>query len=178
MVKNGNSYGLDQIGWNILHELQENARLPFAELGRRVGLSTPAVAERVRNMEDAGVIRGYRTEVDPIACGYKVLAFIRVNVAGGDKLRHFVEIAKSRPEVLECHRVTGAESFIIKMAVSDINHLEAAIDSLMPYVATTTSMILSSPITWGAVKPRIDAPTTPAASPGKPATKKRAAAER
>ena len=80
---------LDQIGWNILRELQENARVPFAELGRRVGLSTPAVAERVRNMEDAGIIRGYRAEVDPKACGYNIAAFIRVNVAG-DKLQHFV----------------------------------------------------------------------------------------
>lgn len=144
---------LDQIGWHILQELQENARIPFAELGRRVGLSTPAVAERVRNMEDAGIIRAYRAEVDPLACGYNVLAFIRVNVAG-DKLQHFVELAKTRPEVLECHRVTGAESFILKMAVTDMNHLQSAIDSLMPYVATTTSMILSSGITWGPVRPR------------------------
>ncbi|MGE5113979.1 MAG: Lrp/AsnC family transcriptional regulator [Acidobacteriaceae bacterium] len=144
---------LDQIGWNILHELQENARIPFAELGRRVGLSTPAVAERVRNMEDAGIIRGYRAEVDPKACGYNIAAFIRVNVAG-DKLQHFVELARTRPEVLECHRVTGAESFIVKMAVTDMDHLESAIDSLMPYVATTTSMILSSAIVWGPVRPR------------------------
>lgn len=144
---------LDQIGWNILRELQENARVPFAELGRRVGLSTPAVAERVRNMEDAGIIRGYRAEVDPKACGYNIAAFIRVNVAG-DKLQHFVELARTRPEVLECHRVTGAESFILKMAVTDMDHLEAAIDSLMPYVATTTSMILSSAIVWGPVRPR------------------------
>lgn len=154
---------LDSIGWHILRELQENARIPFAELGRRVGLSTPAVAERVRNMETAGIIRGYRTEVDPTACGYPVLAFIRVNVAG-DKLGHFVKLAKSRPEVLECHRVTGAESFIIKMAVSNIAHLETAIDSLMPYVATTTSMILSSPITWGEVKPRVEEPEPPKAN--------------
>jgi Lrp/AsnC family transcriptional regulator, leucine-responsive regulatory protein len=151
---------LDKIGWHILQQLQENARMPFAELGRRVGLSTPAVAERVRNLEDAGIIRGYRTEVDPIACGYNVLAFIRVNVAG-DKLQHFVELAKTRPEVLECHRVTGAESFIIKMAVRDMNHLESAIDSLMPYVATTTSMILSTAITWGPVKPREEVPESP-----------------
>ena len=165
-----NAHLLDSIGWHILRELQDNARVPFAELGRRVGLSTPAVAERVRHMEAAGIIRGYRTEVDPMACGFNVLAFIRVNVAG-DKLGHFVKLAKSRPEVLECHRVTGAESFIIKMAVSDIAHLETAIDSLMPYVATTTSMILSSPITWGAVKPRAEEPEAAtakgASAPGK-----------
>ncbi len=156
------SHLLDNIGWHILQQLQENARLPFAELGRRVGLSTPAVAERVRNMEDAGIIRGYRAEVDPKACGYSISAFIRVNVAG-DKLQHFVELAKTCPEVLECHRVTGAESFVLKMAVTDMNHLESAIDSLMPYVATTTSMILSSAIVWGPVRPRDEKPAEPAA---------------
>ncbi len=161
------SHLLDQIGWHILQELQENARIPFTELGRRVGLSTPAVAERVRNMEDAGIIRGYRAEVDPLACGYNVLAFIRINVAG-DKLQHFVDLAKTRPEVLECHRVTGAESFILKMAVTDMNHLEAAIDSLMPYVATTTSMILSSAITWGPVRPRESSPDRPEPTIEKP----------
>lgn len=149
----GASHLLDRIGWHILQQLQENARIPFAELGRRVGLSTPAVAERVRNMEDAGIIRGYRAEVDPKACGYNISAFIRVNVAG-DKLQHFVELARTCPEVLECHRVTGSESFILKMAVTDMDHLESAIDSLMPYVATTTSMILSSAIVWGPVRPR------------------------
>lgn len=174
MSERTNLHLLDSIGWHILRELQENARIPFAELGRRVGLSTPAVADRVRNMEAAGIIHGYRTEVDPTACGYPVLAFIRVNVAG-DKLGHFVKLAKSRPEVLECHRVTGAESFIIKMAVSDIGHLETAIDSLMPYVATTTSMILSSPITWGEVKPRSEdtEPQKAAAASTSPSSKKR-----
>ncbi len=144
---------LDSIGWNILRELQANARIPFAELGRRVGLSTPAVAERVRNMEEAGIILGYRTEVEPMACGYNVKAFIRVNVAG-DKLQHFIELARSRSEVLECHRVTGAESFILKVAVQDMDHLEKVIDSFMPYVATTSSMILSSAITWAPVQQR------------------------
>jgi Lrp/AsnC family leucine-responsive transcriptional regulator len=174
LSERANSHLLDSIGWHILRELQENARIPFAELGRRVGLSTPAVADRVRNMEAQGIISGYRTEVDPKACGYPVLAFIRVNVAG-DKLQHFVKLARSCPEVLECHRVTGAESFIIKMAVSDIAHLETAIDSLMPYVATTTSMILSSPITWGEVKPRSEGPEQQkaAAATASPTSKKR-----
>jgi Lrp/AsnC family leucine-responsive transcriptional regulator len=170
-------YKLDEIGWHILHELQQNARIPFAELGRRVGLSTPAVAERVRNMEDAEIIRGYRTEVDPMACGFNVLAFIRVNVAG-DKLQHFVELAKTRPEVLECHRVTGAESFILKMAVTDMNHLESAIDSLMPYVATTTSMILSSAITWSPVQPRAEEPEATAPGKGSSGKKKRSVNKR
>ena len=91
----------------------------------------------------------------------------------GDKLRHFVELAKTCPEVLECHRVTGAESFVLKMAVTDMNHLESAIDSLMPYVATTTSMILSSAIVWGPVRPREEKPVEPNAKPRKKHSKAR-----
>jgi Lrp/AsnC family transcriptional regulator, leucine-responsive regulatory protein len=154
MRARSHSHLLDDIGWNILRELQENARIPFSELGRRVGLSTPAVVERVRQMEDAGIIRGFHAEVDPGKLGFDVRAFIRVKVSGG-KLRSFAELVQSCPEVLECHRVTGSESFIVKVAVVDMNHLELVIDELMPYVATTTSMILSSPIEWSAVKRRV-----------------------
>jgi Lrp/AsnC family leucine-responsive transcriptional regulator len=82
------------------------------------------------------------------------MAFIRVKVSGG-KLQSFAEMVRLCPEALECHRVTGSESFIIKVAVTDINHLELVIDALMPYVATTTSMILSSPVQWSAVKRRV-----------------------
>ena len=150
-------YSLDEIDWKILEHIQDNARIPFAELGRRVRLSTPAVAERVRRLEDAGVIVGYRAQIDPGKVGFPVQAFIRVNVVG-EKLSKFVELISRCPEVLECHRVTGSESFVIRVAVENINHLEYAIDSLMPYVATTTSMILSSPLTWAPVKPRVKDP--------------------
>ncbi len=136
---------LDNIGWKILVELQENARIPFAALGRRVGLSTPAVAERVRRLEDAGIITGYRAQISAAKVGFPVLAFIRVNVVG-DALPKFVKKAVKCPEVLEVHRVTGGESFIVKVAVKDHAHLEAVIDSLMPYVATTTSIVLSSSV--------------------------------
>ncbi len=149
-------YLLDEIGWKILGELQQNARIPFAELGRRVGLSTPAVTERVHKMEEEGIIVGYRAQVDPAKVGLAILAFINVKV-GGDDLSHFTELASRRPEVLECHRVTGAESFLIKAAVADVAHLERLLDSLMPYVATTTSMVLSTALTWGnIVKPNSD----------------------
>jgi len=148
-----NSHQLDALDWKILVELQQNARVPFAELGRRVGLSTPAVAERVRRLEDADVISGYRAEVNPAKVGFPVQAFIRVNVVG-DALPKFVKKAIKCPEVLEVHRVTGAESFIIKVAVADHAHLEAVIDSLMPYVATTTSIILSSSLSWRCIEER------------------------
>ena len=141
------SHLLDSIGRKIIDELQHNARIPFAELGRRVGLSTPAVAERVRRLEDAGIIVGYRAEVDPARLGLALLAFVGVNVVG-EALPRFVKRALQCPQVLEIHRVTGAESFIIKVAVADHAQLERVLDSLMPYVRTTTSIVLSSPLTW------------------------------
>jgi Lrp/AsnC family leucine-responsive transcriptional regulator len=147
MAEKSLSHLLDKIGWKIVVELQQDARLAFAELGRRVGLSTPAVVERVRRLEDAGIIVGYHAEVDHTKLGFPLLAFVRVTV-DGSALPGFARKAAARPEVLEVHRVTGAESFIIKVAVADHGHLERVLDSLMPYVATTTSMVLSSSLTW------------------------------
>jgi Lrp/AsnC family leucine-responsive transcriptional regulator len=103
---------LDDIGWRILHELQTNARISFAELGRRVGLSTPAVTERVRSMEDAGVIAGYRAEIALAKIGWPINAFIRMSIVG-DVFTRITAAVKGMPEVLECHRGTGADSFII-----------------------------------------------------------------
>ncbi len=144
---------LDDIGWKILGELQQNARIPFAELGRIVSLSTPAATERVHKMEEAGIIVGYRAHIDAAKVGLPILAFVNVKV-GGDKLVQFMELAASHREVLECHRVTGAESFLLKVAVADVSHLERLLDALMPYVATTTSMVLSTALAWGnIVKP-------------------------
>lgn len=142
---------LDSIGWKILDELQNNARIPFAELGRRVGLSTPAVAERVRRLEDEGIIVGYHAEVNPERIGFQLLAFVGVNVVG-EALPRFVKRALQCPQVLEVHRVTGSESFLIKVAVVDHAQLENVLDSLMPYVRTTTSMVLSSPLTWKSIQ--------------------------
>ena len=144
---------LDDIDCNILVCLQENARIPFAELGRRVGLSTPAVIERVRRLEESGVIAGYHAEVRPEKVGLTVRAFIKVSVAG-DKLEKFASIVKKVPEILECHRVTGSESFLLQAAVEDVAHLELVIDSLMPYVATNTAIVLGSPVPWAPVIPR------------------------
>src|SRR5512135_1233222 len=107
---------LDGTGWRILRELQLDARLSFAELGRRVGLSKPAVAERVRNLEAAGVISGYRAEVDLAKVGYPILAVIRMS-AVGDVLARITAAVCAMPEVLECHRGTGTDSFTMKVAV-------------------------------------------------------------
>jgi Lrp/AsnC family transcriptional regulator, leucine-responsive regulatory protein len=145
---------LDDIDCDILAELQHNARIAFAELGRRVGLSTPAVIERVRRLEESGVILGYRTAVDPAKVGLPVRAFVHVTVAG-DKLVKFAAVVRGVPEVLECHRVTGADSFIVQVAVRDVGHMQEVIDSMMPYVSTNTSMVLASPVPWNSLLPAL-----------------------
>ncbi|HEY7282236.1 MAG TPA: Lrp/AsnC family transcriptional regulator [Actinomycetota bacterium] len=137
---------LDDIGWALLRELQENARLSFSELGRRVGLTPPAVADRVRRMEEAGIIRGYRLEVDHARVGLPLTAVIRVTHRGVNCLE-LGRIVSEYPEVLECHRITGAESYSMKVALRSVEHLQELIDRLMPYGETVTSIVLSSPVT-------------------------------
>lgn len=146
------SDSLDALDYKILAELQANGRIAFAELGRRVGLSTPAVTERVRHMEDAEVIERYIAVVNPAKVGLPLRAFIKITVQG-DRLPHFNRVAQRVPEVRECHRVTGTESYILQVAVCDLPHLEAVIDSLSPYVATNTSLVLTSPVPWKPVIP-------------------------
>lgn len=136
---------IDEIDWKILKELQENARVTFAELGRRVGLTTPAVIERVRKLEDAKIITGYRAEIDTAKVGLPITAFIRMSITGID-YSHIIEVAEESNEVLECHRGTGGDSFIMKVAVADVGHLQTLIDRLTPYGITTTSIVLSSPV--------------------------------
>lgn len=146
----GPLHALDQIDLALIEELQSNARTSFAELARRVHLSTPAVIDRVHRLEQTGVILRYRAEIDPAAIGLHVRAIVKVTVAG-DRLGSFGRVARDIAEILECHRVTGSESFIVQVAVRDMNHLEAVIDSLMPYVATNTSIVLNSPVQSGRI---------------------------
>jgi Lrp/AsnC family transcriptional regulator, leucine-responsive regulatory protein len=134
---------IDKMGWHILDELQENGRISFAELGRRVGLTLPAVAERVRKMEDAGIITGFRAEVNPAKIGLPIAAFIRISVAG-DVFARVAQTVANMPEVLECHRGTGADSFTLKVAVESVQHLERVIDKLTPFGTTSTSIVLST----------------------------------
>jgi Lrp/AsnC family transcriptional regulator, leucine-responsive regulatory protein len=145
---------LDKIDWKILKELQEDARISFAELGRRVGLTTPAVIERVRKLEDAKVITGYRAEIDTAKVGLPITAFVRMSIAGVD-YSHIIEVAEEATEVLECHRGTGNDSFIMKVAVSDVGHLQTLIDRLTPYGITTTSIVLSSPVQRRVIEAKI-----------------------
>ena len=136
---------LDEIDRKILLELQSDARTSYAELGRRVGLTTPAVIERVRKLEDAGVITGYRAEIDTAKIGLPITAFVRMSITGVDYSR-IIEVAQQSNEVLECHRGTGGDSFIMKVAVASVEHLQEIIDKLTPYGITTTAIVLSSPV--------------------------------
>ena len=136
---------IDETDWKIIRELQNNARTSFAELGRRINLTTPAVIERIRKLEDAEIITGYRAEINSSKVGLPIIAFVRMSIAGVDYGR-IIEVAESSNEVLECHRGTGNDSFIMKVAVSDVGHLQNLIDKLTPYGITTTSIVLSSPV--------------------------------
>lgn len=137
---------LDPIGWRILAELQEDARIQYAELGRRVGLSNPAVIERVRRMEEAGIITGYRAEIDYRKVGLRVPAYIRVRVSG-DSIPRFISAVRNISEVFECHRISGEDTFLVKVYAGSSEDLERIVDNLNPYVATNTMLVFSSPVT-------------------------------
>lgn len=143
---------LDETGWRILAELQADARLPYSELGRRVGLSAPAVIERVKRLEAAGVITGYRAEVNPAKLGLPLLAIIQIR-ASGEQCGRIGALVKPFPEVLECHRLTGDTSCVLKVAARSPEHLESLIDRLSPYGSTTTSLVLSTPVPPRGVDP-------------------------
>jgi Lrp/AsnC family leucine-responsive transcriptional regulator len=136
---------LDQTGRRIVAELQADARLSLAELGRRVNLSPPAVAERVQRLERAGVITGYHAAVDPKALGYAVAAVVRVAPATR-QLERIRQLARDTPEVVECHRITGEDCFFLKLHLRSIDELEDVLDRFTPYGRTTTSIIHSSPV--------------------------------
>ena len=141
------SVQLDRISWRIIEELQQNARISWAELGRRVGLTTPAVAERVHRLESLGIVQGYRTEISLERLGLPILIFVRLSMSGPEALvRAFQQQVKNWDEVLECHRVTGSESFILKARVVSMGHLERFIDKLGHYGSTSTTTVLSSPV--------------------------------
>jgi Lrp/AsnC family leucine-responsive transcriptional regulator len=136
---------LDEIDRRLLHELQDNARVSYSELGRRVGLTPPAVAERVRRLEDTGIVLGYHAQVDPGRMGLPLTAFVRVSVRSASRTE-LGEQVPDYPEVLEAHRVTGVDCYVLKVAVTDVSHLQELIDRLMPYGDTVTSIVLSSPV--------------------------------
>ena len=136
---------MDGVNLRLLDELQRDARLSLAELGRRVGLSSPSVAERLQRLEASGAIRGYHADVDPRALGYSLTVMIRIRPAPRE-LAKVADLARATPEVVECQRVTGEDCFFMKAHVRDVAHMEELIDRFIPYGVTTTSIAQSSPV--------------------------------
>jgi Lrp/AsnC family leucine-responsive transcriptional regulator len=137
--------GLDDTDWAILDELQRDGRIPFSELGRRVALSAPAVTERVRRLEQAGVITGYRAVVDPAALGAGIEAIVRVRVPHGstERFRHHVV---GRPEVLHCDHVTGDDCMVARVRTTSMARLEEIVGAVGTFGATTTTLVFSSEV--------------------------------
>jgi Lrp/AsnC family transcriptional regulator, leucine-responsive regulatory protein len=138
---------MDEIDRALLSALQDDARASYAGLGRQVGLSAPAVAERVRRLEASGIVTGYHAAVDLKKAGYGIVGFVRLT--SPQELAHQLErLAVETSEVLEFHRVTGTEGVVMKVGVTSIEHLERIVVKFLPYGQTTTSIVLSSPVTW------------------------------
>jgi Lrp/AsnC family transcriptional regulator, leucine-responsive regulatory protein len=136
---------LDAVNLRLLEELRRDPRLTMAELGRRVGMSSPAVTERVRRLEDAGIIAGYRLDLDPAALGLPLAAFIRIRPDPG-QLPRVAELARNIPEVVECHRITGEDCFILKLHFPAMDQLDRILDRFLAFGTTTTSIVQSSPV--------------------------------
>ncbi len=144
---------LDETGWELLCALQENARSSFAELGRRVGLTPPAVAERIRRFEAAGIITGYHAAVNPAKLGLGLTVIIRFQSTRTSPPDHILSLVAACPEVTECHRVTGDDCMTLTAVVASVEHLDALVTRLAPYGASYTSIVLSSPLQHRAIGP-------------------------
>ena len=136
---------LDAVNVRLLRELQENPRLSMSALARRVNMSAPAVTERVKRLEDAGVIAGFRMEIDPNALGLPLTVYVRIRPAPG-QLPKVTELAERTPEVVECHRITGEDCFLLKVHVPRVDDLEEILDRFLAFGQTTTSIVQSSPV--------------------------------
>jgi Lrp/AsnC family leucine-responsive transcriptional regulator len=136
---------LDPVDRQIIGELAEDVRISFAELGRRVSLSSPAVTERVRRLEQIGVITGYRAEIDPRALGYSITAIVRVKPAVR-QLSKIAELAADIPQIEECLRITGEDCFYMKLHLGAIEELPSVLDQFLLYGETTTSIVNATPV--------------------------------
>ena len=136
---------LDEVNLRILAELRDSPRLSMAELARRVGMSAPAVTERVQRLQQTGVIAGYRLDIDPAAVGLPVTAFARIRPMPGS-LPKIAQLAAELPQVTECYRITGEDCFLLKLHAPAIDQLEAVLDRFLVYGNTTTSIVVSTPV--------------------------------
>jgi Lrp/AsnC family leucine-responsive transcriptional regulator len=135
----------DPVHVQILKALSANPRIPNAELARAVGMSGPAVRERVQRLEEIGLIRGIRLELDPKLLGYPVAIMVRIRPLPG-QIQRIIELAQSTPRVVECHRITGEDCFVMRLHLESIDVLDSVLDPFLHYGQTTTSIIQSSPV--------------------------------
>ena len=138
----------DVTDWRLIDELQQDGRLSFNELGRRVSLSAPAVAERVRRLEEHGVITGYHAHVDPSKVGHTVAALVRMNCYGPNCLLRHPHVVEQNPSILEVHRLTGDSCCVLRVAVRSMADFEELIDRLAEHGTPSSTMVLSSPVPW------------------------------
>ncbi|SDS12221.1 Lrp/AsnC family transcriptional regulator, leucine-responsive regulatory protein [Formosa sp. Hel1_31_208] len=143
---------IDQLNWKILHYLQLNARQSNAEIGRQVGISSPAVSERIKKMEDAGIIQSYNALVSPFEVGYQLKAIITLRAFMG-MLKPFLEKVKTYQEVVNCYRITGNENIVMEVVLKNQKHLESFIDQLIVYGESKTQIVLSHVIKHNEIKP-------------------------
>ena len=145
---------MDTVNSMILKCLQENARMSNSEIGRRVGMSSPAVSERIKKMEDAEIIEGYKTFVSPFKSGYQLKALITIR-AFMVMLKPFLEKVKTYDEVVNCYRITGNENIVMEVVLKNQEHLESFIDQLIIYGETKTQIVLSHVVKHSEIKPII-----------------------
>lgn len=136
---------VDDKNIDLLSLLHSDPRMSISELSRRVKLSAPAVKERVTRLEEAGIIAGYRLDLNPKALGFPVTAFVRIRPMPG-QLPKIIALAQSMPEVSECHRITGEDCFILKVHLDALENLDVVLDRFLAFGQTTTSIIQSSPV--------------------------------
>ena len=146
----------------LVRLLQADPRASISELARRIGMSAPAAKERLLRLEEAGVIRGYRLDLDPAALGLPITVYVRVRPTAG-QLPKVIELAQSLPQVVECHRITGEDCFIVKVHLDAIENLDKVLDRFLAFGQTTTSIVQSSPVPLRAPPLPTDAPVAPAA---------------
>ena len=137
---------LDETDRKIIEILQEDGRISMKDLGKLIGLTSPAVSERIKRLENCGIISGYKAIINPDALGRNIKAFIHISLPGSQRYAEFLENAKNDPRIVECHHITGDDCSLLKVLVSDMQELESVIDSIKKIGSTKTSVILSTPI--------------------------------
>ena len=143
---------IDRTDWRLLEELQRDGRASFADLARAVAMSPSAVAERIRRLEETGVIAGYRAVVDPERVGLQIMAMVRLRYPTGN-YRPFHALLDSTPEIIEAHHVTGEDCFVLKVLTRSMRHLEEVTGRISGLGAVTTSVVYSSPLPGRALAP-------------------------